>query len=77
MGVLYDRASAAVLAERGDRKGATKVLRRAVADARADGLLYELSTVLALARRLNMPDDVASDAELEELSDRLGISRPL
>ena len=54
MGVLYDRARATVLAERGDRNGATEVLRGAVADARADGLLYELSTVLALARRLNM-----------------------
>jgi tetratricopeptide (TPR) repeat protein len=77
MGALFDRVRATVLAERGDRDGATEVIRRAVGDARADGLLYELTTVLALAHRLNMPHDVASAAELEELSDRLGISRPL
>ena len=75
IGVMFDRVRVTVLAQRGDRDAAKDVLRAAVGNARADGLLYDLWTVLDLARRLDMSDDIATDGELDELTDRLGISR--
>ena len=77
MGVMFDRVGATVFAQRGDDDGAKEVMCSAAGNARGDGLLYELWTVLDLARRLDMSEDVASEGELEELSDRLGISRSL